>query len=150
MARPTITLSPSQVQEVETLAALLTQAQIADYFGISRTTFLALLERDAEVAVHYKRGKAKAIAHVANGLLQKARSGHTASMIFYLKTQAGWRETAEMAHVVGEGTDGGGADKLKVFLDNIAAKSNRIGVDRHSDAEPEMTSPGETNAEAVR
>ncbi|AEI94196.1 hypothetical protein [Roseobacter litoralis] len=130
MARPTITLSPSQVQEVETLAALLTQAQIADYFGISRATFQAILGRDDEVVVHYKRGKAKAIAHVANGLLQKARSGHTASMIFYLKTQGGWRETAEMAHVVEEGTDGRGADKLKVLLDEIAAKRNRIGVDR--------------------
>ena len=42
MARPAIVLSPSQVQEVETLAALLNQEQIADYFGISRTTFKAI------------------------------------------------------------------------------------------------------------
>jgi hypothetical protein len=94
MARPTITLTDDQVREVETLAALLNQDQIADYFGISRTTFKAIRERDAEVAVRYKRGKARAIAHVANGLLQKARAGDTTSSIFYLKTQAGWREQA--------------------------------------------------------
>lgn len=94
-----IELTPEQKVEVETLAALLSQDQIADYPGISRTTFYMIRERDPEVAERYKRGKAKAIAHVANGLLQKARSGDTTSSIFYLKTQAGWRETAEVHHV---------------------------------------------------
>ena len=97
MGRPPITLTPDQVREVETLAALLNQEQIADYFGIARNTFRAICERDEEVLVRYKRGKAKAIAHVANGLLQKARSGDTTSSIFYLKTQAGWRETTHEA-----------------------------------------------------
>ena len=55
-------------------------------------------QRDPEVDARYKRGKAKAIAHVANGLLQKARAGDTTSAIFYLKTQAGWRETTEIEH----------------------------------------------------
>ena len=99
MARPTITLSDDQVREVETLAALLNQDQIADYLGICRNTFRAICERDPEVDERYKRGKAKAIAHVANGLLQRARAGDTTSSIFYLKTQAGWRETNELHHV---------------------------------------------------
>ena len=98
MARPPITLTEHQCAEVETLAALLNQEQIADYLGIARNTFRAICERDPEVLARYKRGKAKAIAHVANGLLQKARSGCTTSSIFYLKTQAGWRETAVIAH----------------------------------------------------
>ncbi|UYV35768.1 hypothetical protein N4R57_11905 [Rhodobacteraceae bacterium D3-12] len=102
MGRPPITLNEAQTLEVETLAALLNQDQIADYFGISRNTFRAICDRDQEVAVRYKRGKAKAIAHVANGLLQKARSGDTASSIFYLKTQAGWRETSRLEHSVDE------------------------------------------------
>lgn len=102
MGRPPITLSDAQTLEVETLAALLNQDQIADYFGICRNTFRAICERDPEVGARYKRGKAKAIAHVANGLLQKARSGDTTSSIFYLKTQAGWRETAELRHSVEE------------------------------------------------
>lgn len=98
MARPTITLSPHQIAEVETLAALLSQDQIADYLGISRATFHALCKREPDVAESYRRGKAKAIAHVANGLLQKARAGDRTAAIFYLKTQAGWRETEAMAH----------------------------------------------------
>ena len=54
--------------------------------------------RDPGISERYKRGKAKAIAHVARGLLQKARSGDTVSSIFFLKTQAGWRETAKVEH----------------------------------------------------
>jgi hypothetical protein len=53
------------------------------------------------LAERYKRGKAKAIAHVARGLLQKARSGDTVSSIFFLKTQAGWRETDRLEHAGG-------------------------------------------------
>jgi DNA-binding CsgD family transcriptional regulator len=98
MARPRITLTDDEVREVETLAALLNQDQIADYFGIARNTFRAICERDEEVLARYKKGKAKAIAHVANGLLQRARAGDTTSSIFYLKTQAGWRETANLEH----------------------------------------------------
>ena len=30
---------------------------------------------------------------MANDLLQQTREGNTAAMMFYLKTQAGWRET---------------------------------------------------------
>lgn len=93
--RPPTTLSDSQCQEVETLAAVLSMEQVADYFGISRVTFYAIMERQPNVSLHYKRGKSKAISNVANGLLQKALDGDTASSIFYLKTQAGWRETKE-------------------------------------------------------
>lgn len=92
MARHQLTLTTEQLSQVEALAAYLTQEQIADYFGTTRTTFAAMIERDENISLHYKRGKAKAIGTVARGLLQKARDGDTASAIFYLKTQAGWRE----------------------------------------------------------
>ncbi len=98
LPRPRKTLSDDQVREVETLAALLNQDQIADYLGICRNTFRAICTREPEVLARYKKGKAKAIAHVANGLLQKARAGDTTSSIFYLKTQAGWRETTHLEH----------------------------------------------------
>ena len=98
MGRKPIELTDEQKGEVETLGALLNQDQIADYLGISRTTFQAMLLRDPGIAERYKRGKAKAIAHVARGLLQKARSGDTVSSIFFLKTQAGWCETAKVEH----------------------------------------------------
>lgn len=122
MARPAITLTPDQAREVETLAALLNQEQIADYFGIARNTFRAICDRDPEVLARYKRGKAKAIAHVANGLLQKARAGCTTSSIFYLKTQGGWQDRTGIVHS-GEtriSHEGSGAAALKAFLDRIA------------------------------
>lgn len=97
--RPTITLTDHQRAEVETLAAVLTAAQIADFLGIGRTTFFALIERDPELSERYKRGKARAIGAVAQSLVTKARAGNVSAMIFFLKTQAGWRETVEVAAV---------------------------------------------------
>ena len=67
MARKPIELTDEQRGEIETLGALLNQDQIADYLGIGRTTFHAIMERDPDIAERYKRGKAKAIAHVAQG-----------------------------------------------------------------------------------
>lgn len=134
MGRPRCQLTPKQVAEVETLAALLNQDQIADYFGIARGTFLAICDREPEVLERYKRGKAKAIAHVANGLLQKARSGCTTSSIFYLKTQAGWRETANIEHQANAGITNivrsivSPSDKLKALIDQ---KAERLQVENH-------------------
>ncbi len=49
MARPPKMPSAEQIAQVEGLASLLTQEQMADYFGIVRNTFAALLERQPEV-----------------------------------------------------------------------------------------------------
>lgn len=92
MARPKIELTPEQITQMEALSAVLTQEQIADYLGISRRTFNDILKRDPEVFAQYKKGKAKAIASVASNLVNKARAGDTTASIFYLKTQAGWKE----------------------------------------------------------
>ena len=64
-----------------------------------------MMERDPDIAERYKGGKARAIAHLARGLLQKPRSGHTVSSIFYLKTQAGSAAAVE----------GLGLDATKLF-----------------------------------
>ena len=125
MGRRPTTLTQAQKAEVETLAAVLTAEQIADYFGIGRTTLFAMMNRDPEIAERYKRGKAKAIGAIAQSLISKARSGDTTSMIFYLKTQAGWRETQSLAHSVevDEAPDKTSAvERLKVMLDNIAER----------------------------
>lgn len=106
MPRKPIELDAEQRAQVEALAPYLSQEQIADYFGIGKTTWFAIIERDADVAERYKRGKARAIADIAEALITKARSGDNACMMFYLKTQAGWRETN---HVEMSGADGGPA-----------------------------------------
>jgi transcriptional regulator with XRE-family HTH domain len=104
MGRKPVQVNDDQRAQVEALAAYLSQDQIADYLGVSRPTFAALMERDPEISLRYKRGKAKAISDVAQGLLIKARSGDTASAIFYLKTQAGWRETNHVDHTSSDGS----------------------------------------------
>lgn len=96
MGRKPKTLTPDQVNEVETLAALLSQDQMADYFGITRPTFAAMMDRDPDIALRYKKGKSKAIGMVAKGLLKEARDGNLTAMMFYLKTQAGWREKSDV------------------------------------------------------
>lgn len=95
--RPLTMLTDAQRAEVETLSAVLNAEQIADFLGIGRTTFFALLNRDEDLSERYKRGKARAIGAVAQSLVTKARAGNVTAMIFFLKTQGGWRETLEVA-----------------------------------------------------
>lgn len=82
--------------QVEALASVLTLEQMSDYFGIARNTFNAICERQPEVLEHYKRGKTRAIGNVAKNLLTLANEGNLTAIIFYLKTQAGWRETTDI------------------------------------------------------
>lgn len=102
--RPAKSLTPEQVAQVEALGAVLSVEQIADYFGVGKTTFYAIMERQPEVSERYKKGKAKAIGSVAQGLLQQARDGNTTAAMFYLKTQAGWRETQQIDHTSSDGS----------------------------------------------
>lgn len=95
--RPRSKLTVEQIDQVETLAAVLTKGQMCDYFGMANNTFDAICARQPEVFEKYKRGKADAIQQIANNLVNKAKDGNIAAAIFYLKTQAGWRETEIVA-----------------------------------------------------
>lgn len=114
-------LTEEEMIQVEALAAVLTTEQLADYLGIARRTFYDILERQPDVSAHYKRGKAKAVGNIAKNLVQKAQNGDTASMIFYLKTQAGWRETVQVDNT---SSDGSMSPKgLSDFYADVSAKS---------------------------
>lgn len=102
--RPIIELTEKQKIEVKALAQYLSQEQIADYLGVSRKTFAAIIERDDEVFTHYKKGKATAVANVAKGLVQQAIEGNMTAAIFYLKTQAGWKETQVVDNTSSDGS----------------------------------------------
>lgn len=130
MGRSTLSLTPEQIAEVETLAAVLSTEQVADYFGIGRSTFYAMLGRDPEIAERYKRGKAKAVGAIAQTLISKARAGDTTSMIFYLKTQGGWRETTSFAHEHKVSADTEAEAAMAIFtnlLDSIAREKRSLG-----------------------
>lgn len=63
-----------------------------------------MIERDDEISTRYKKGKARAVADIGGGLLEKARNGDLGAMCFYLKTQAGWRETQKLDHTSSDGS----------------------------------------------
>jgi hypothetical protein len=90
--RPPIVFDEHQIKMVESLASVLSKRQLADYFAISETTLRAIEARQPEVSDAYKKGKAKAIAGIASNLISQARKGNMTAAIFYLKTQAGWRD----------------------------------------------------------
>jgi hypothetical protein len=139
MARAPMTLTEAQKVEVETLAAVLTAEQVADYFGIGRRTFYSMMQRDDEIAARYKKGKAKVIGVIAQGLITKARAGDTTAMIFFLKTQAGWRETSRIEHLLPEEAEEPGGDarhRLACALDAIAAR--HAAADRNVTERPHL------------
>jgi len=102
--RPKVVLTDEQRKEVSTLAAILNAEQIADYFGISRTTFFQILDRDDEVSVLYKKGRAKAIGNAARNIITASNAGNVSASIFYLKTQGGWKETQQVDHTSSDGS----------------------------------------------
>lgn len=109
--RPSVVFTEEQVAQVEALAAVLSKAQMADYFNIGENTLRSVEERQPEVFEAYKRGKSKAIAGVASNLLSQARNGNMSAAMFYLKTQGGWRETSR--HEL-TGEDGGPVEIRKI------------------------------------
>lgn len=83
-----------QLSQVAKLAGYgLTQAQIADWFGVHDRTLRKWMEADDAIAAAYKTGRAKAIDTIASKLYERAKEGDNTAAIFWLKTNAGWRET---------------------------------------------------------
>lgn len=87
--------STEEISKIRLYAGLgSTQEQIAAMIGKSVDTIMS--RESAKEA--YEIGKAETIAKVAGKLVRKALDGDTASAIFYLKTQAGWKEKTAIEH----------------------------------------------------
>jgi len=91
--RPPVVFTPEQIIELQALAAVLTKSQVADYFGICENTLREIEKRQPEVSEAYKKGRCKQVVNMGNNLVRLAEDGNVTANIFYLKTQAGWRET---------------------------------------------------------
>ena len=90
--RPRRELTDQQKAQIETLAGLMTQDQMADFFNIPKSTFKEILGRDEEVSGSYKRGRADLGMRIAQNLAQKALEGDFNAQRLYLNTQCGWSE----------------------------------------------------------
>lgn len=92
--RPAIEITDDIIAQAETLAAQgMGTEQIALALGMGASTFYEKQKRYPELKEAVKAGKAKGIAIVTEKLLEKAMNLDTTAMIFYLKCQAGWRDT---------------------------------------------------------
>jgi len=82
--------------EVERLAAMgLNKEQIATAMGKAASTLYARQSDLPDFLEAYKKGRAQGIARVANALYEKAMSGDTVAMIFWMKCNAGWRDRGD-------------------------------------------------------
>ena len=90
--RPPVVLTDQQIIELQALSAVLNKSQVADYFGITEKTLREVEKRQPEVSTAYKKGKVKQIASMGSNLVKLAKQGNVSANIFYLKTQAGWKE----------------------------------------------------------
>ena len=128
---PAKVLSKEQIEELEHLSAGMTVAQLAQYFGMGETTFNALKSKNVDIAEAYKKYRAKGISQAFGVLwdiiMSKSPQSLTAVM-FYLKTQAGYRERQEVEVGVGENTVG----KLLIqFSDTNKEKKPKKKTDKH-------------------
>ena len=116
------------LKQVESLAANgLTQEQIATALGISESTLHKRKQENTEFTAAIKRGKAKGIALVTNKLMESIKGGNMTGMIFFLKTQAGWKETNVQEHTGANGKDLIPSAK-QMTTDELKAELEALGV----------------------
>ena len=75
-----------------------TQADIARVLDIDEKTLRKYYRDELDLA------KAEANATIGGALFKRAKSGDTTAMIFWMKTQAGWRERTDINHTSEDGT----------------------------------------------
>tara|TARA_R110000796_G_scaffold112039_1_gene223539 strand:+ start:943 stop:1323 length:381 start_codon:yes stop_codon:yes gene_type:complete len=98
--RPAVELTGDQLIELKALATVLNKAQVADYFGICENTLRAIEKRQPDVSAAYKKGRVDQILDMGGNLVSLAKEGNVAANIFYLKTQAGWKESEPEAQEI--------------------------------------------------
>ena len=107
-------LTDEQVIQIEALASVLTQGQIADYFGMSDGTLRKRMYEYPEVAEAYARGRARTIGGVAKNLVNRAMAGDHNAQQFYLLSQGGWRISHSLEHT----GPGGGPIQVQQLTDD--------------------------------
>jgi len=75
-----------------------TQADIARVLDIDEKTLRKYYRDELDLA------KAKANATIGGALFNKAKTGDTSAMIFWMKTQAGWCERTDINHTSEDGS----------------------------------------------
>ena len=87
---------------------------IAGALGISKPTLIKYFRDELD------NGRVKTIAKVADSLVRQALAGNMTAAIFYLKTQAGWKETGRLELA---GYDGGPLDSTSIDVKKLSSQA---------------------------
>lgn len=104
--------------------------QIAHVMRVSERTLMYRMKDNDNLSAAYKNGRNDAIAFASNKLFTHIRRGNLAAIIFYLKTQARWKEvqgvelTADkmIESFVGKQSGVGSSDDLLTHLNDNELK----------------------------
>lgn len=120
---PEFFVTEELIKDAETLSGRgLTRKQVADYFGISERHLYAKMNEYPDLKLALTKGKAKTISFVAGKLIEQIKMGDVKAMMFYLKTQAGWRDVSTIVVEHEPETDGDDDLKLNTSDPNEASK----------------------------
>lgn len=102
-----ISVTPEFVAEVRRLGGLgLTLTQIHQFFGLTYDVWLGKCKKYPEIEINMLEGKAEKIGIASGKLWEHIEKGNLSAIIFFLKTQARWRETDNITIPEGEGGKG--------------------------------------------
>lgn len=98
MSRPLRKFTEEQYLDIQQFGSRgMRLEDIAYYFDMNPSTFWRYTQRDPRVMQEYKKGKILANFKVSDGLfIQATEKENVGAMIFWLKTQAHWREVHEI------------------------------------------------------
>lgn len=106
---PRLPVDQKLLDHVEKLGGLgLTQTQIAYYYRHTARQWQYKVGKHPELDAAMKSGKASKIEQASGKLWELIEKNNTAAIMFFLKTQAGWREAAPL-------DDDGEKDSKPVF-----------------------------------
>lgn len=89
-------ITPKLLQEVKALVnAGMNNHDIAAYYKISERTWYIYREDNEELDEIIRTGKMRTTAVVASHLIKLCQNDNVPSIIFYLKTQGGWKEAKD-------------------------------------------------------